>query len=231
MCVELPKLRIVYMAVPKAACTSVKTALAGIDDSSPISAEDIQHDSDIVHKHYNTSRFRPHRWNPYCDGTWWRFSVVRDPLQRLLSVYTNRVVGLRELHNSPRLRKQTELSLDPDPDFFLQNIRGYMALASSIKHHALPTRLFIGPKPIRFDRIYRVDELDVLAEDLSAKSGKQVVIPRANKSKNALSLADLNETTINFLKQHLAEDYDHLGDYFSNPFDAPLVAPRLAAHS
>lgn len=219
MCVVLPQLRIVYMPIPKAACTSVKAALSSIDDDSPISGEDIQKNSKVVHRHYQTTRFRPHRWEPYCDGTWWRFSVVRDPLKRLLSVYSNRVVGLRELHNSPRLRAQSSLPLDPDPDFFFQNLKSYMDLSSSIKHHALPARLYIGPKPMKFDRIYRTDEIKVLADDLSAKVGREVVVPRFNESKKSISMQDLNTKTVASLKDRLAEEYEHLGDYFTNPFD------------
>lgn len=219
MCVELSQLRIVYMPVPKAACTSVKAALSSIDDGSPISAEDIQKNSTVVHRYYQTSRFRPHRWEPYCDGTWWRFSVVRDPLKRLLSVYSNRVVGLRELHNSPRLRAQKTLPLDPDPDFFFQNLKKYMDLSSSIKHHALSARLYIGPKPIKFDKIYRTDEIDVLAKDLSAKAGRTVVVPRFNESKSTIALNDLDEKTVRHLEERLQEQYDHLSDYFTNPFE------------
>ncbi|MFW2590125.1 sulfotransferase family 2 domain-containing protein [Sagittula sp. SSi028] len=219
MCVELPQLRIVYMPIPKAACSSVKAALASIDENSPITLEDIQNNDLVVHEHYKTSRHRPHRWEPYCDGTWWRFSVVRDPLKRLLSVYTNRVVALRELHNSRRIRAQSALTPDPDPDFFFQNLKEYMALSSSIKHHALPAWLFIGPQPINFDRIYRTDELGLLADDLSEKAGKQVTIPKLNKSEKSLEIGDLNAKTVDFLREHLAPQYEHLSDYYRNPFE------------
>ncbi|WP_413860108.1 sulfotransferase family 2 domain-containing protein [Tateyamaria sp.] len=67
-----------------------------------------------VHSIYATQRFRRHQvQNFFC------FTVVRDPLNRLLGVYTNRVVRLRELHNCRKIkRRRVNLTADPDPDYF-----------------------------------------------------------------------------------------------------------------
>ncbi|WP_413821694.1 sulfotransferase family 2 domain-containing protein [Tateyamaria sp.] len=104
------------MAVPKAACSSIKAALAVIDPTQdttdPMTLEQKQ-----VHNIYPTQRFRMHRWDQVLD--YFRFTVVRDPLKRLLGVYTNRVVGLRKLHNCRKIKRgRVNLTADPDPDYF-----------------------------------------------------------------------------------------------------------------
>ncbi|MEP4248850.1 sulfotransferase family 2 domain-containing protein [Tateyamaria sp.] len=90
------------MAVPKAACSSIKAALAAIDPTQDTS-DPMAFGQKQVHSIYATQRFRRHRWDQVQD--FFRFTVVRDPLKRLLGVYTNRVVGLRELHNCRKINE------------------------------------------------------------------------------------------------------------------------------
>lgn len=219
MVVALPALKIAYMPVPKAACTSVKGALALIDPDTDITLDELAQRHEAAHALYPTMRFRLHRWQNY-EG-WWRFTVLRDPLSRLLSVYTDRVVGRDELRNSPKLRRQTELTLEPDPDFFFQNIRAYMPLSSVIKHHALPTKLFVGDDLHVYDEVYTLDRLTDLQRDLSERSGQTVVLPRHNKSKMRLSYDDLQPKTQAVIRDFLAPEYDHLSDYFTAPYGSP----------
>ena len=203
------------MAVPKAACTSVKAALARLDPEVTIPPE-----KDITvftwHGIYPTRRFRPHRWEEY-EG-WWRFTVVRDPAKRLMSVYTNRIAQMNELKNSRKLRDgRFDLPTDPDPDFFFQNLEAYKQASSMIKHHALGAWLFTGRKPLKYDRVYRIEDLADLAADLTERTGQKVEFPRKNKSAMALQLSDLKPGTIDSLRPFLNREYDHLSDYYENP--------------
>ncbi|MBW4707710.1 sulfotransferase family protein [Roseobacter sp. YSTF-M11] len=208
--------KIAYMAVPKAACTSVKAALASIDPGAPVTLEQVAQDHDLIHKAYHTRRFRPHRWRKYSD--WWRFTVVRDPLKRLLAVYSDRVDGRKDLLKSPRIRRQSDVTDDPDPDFFFQNIETYMQLSSVIKHHALPTRLFVGVQPLDFDAVYTVARIPDLQKDLSARVGHPVTVPRFNSSKRPLRLDDLTPRTQAVIGTFLQPEYEHLAAYYDNPF-------------
>lgn len=216
MVVAVKEHRIAYMPVPKAACSSVKATLALLDPDVDVSLDEMSKDNKAIHKIYPTMRFRPHRWEGY--ENWWKFTVIRDPLKRLLAVYTDRVVAKQELHNSPKLKAQTEFSIEPDPDFFFQNLKSYMRLSSTVKHHALPTRLFVGPKPLRYDHVFTTSQLDLLAEALSEQTGQTVTIPRFNSSKEQLELSGLQPKTQATLKDILLEEYDHLSDFFENPF-------------
>lgn len=208
--------KIAYMAVPKAGCTTVKAALARIDPTVTIPPED-EINVNTWHAIYPTRRFRPFRWEQYED--YWRFCVVRDPAKRLMSCYTNRVVHFRELHNSRKLRRPqfAHLSKDPDPDFFFQHLKEYMTASSVIKHHALGIDLFIGPLPLKYDRVYRTEEMDQLGKDLSQRTGQAVEMKRENSSDMKLDVMDLKPETRDSLRERLDKQYAHLSDYYQNP--------------
>lgn len=145
--------------------------------------------------------------------------MVRDPLKRLLAVYTNRVVALRELHNCRNIKcGRANLPADPDPDFFFQNLGGYTAVASSIKHHALPTVVFTGSDLNRYSRVYRTSEIPSLADDLICIADMDITVPHFNSSAGTLELSDLKPQTCRALAERLEHEYRHLEGYFSNPF-------------
>lgn len=215
MVVAIAAHKIAYMPVPKAACSSVKAALGAIDPETSLSVPDLKTDVSSVHTTFKTRRFRQHRWRMY-EG-WWRFAVVRDPLSRLLSVYSDLVLGRQELHQSPNLRDQSILPVDPDPDFFFQHLDRYIQQASSVKHHTLRYRIFLGPTPFAFDRIYKVGELPELAQRLSDISGQKVEIPRLNSSVEKLKVDDLRPETLGFIREYLRDDYKKLADFYTSP--------------
>ncbi|WP_425039350.1 sulfotransferase family 2 domain-containing protein [Primorskyibacter sp. S187A] len=216
MAIAVPAHKIAYMALPKAGCSTVKRMLALIDPDVDLPPRETW-TADTWHAIYPTARFRPHRWDGFQD--YWRFAVVRDPVKRLLSVYTNRVVQLGDLHNSRRLRRPefSHLSRDPDPDFFFLHLDAYYEASSVIKHHVLPCELFIGPKPFRYDRVFKTEQIGELAEELGRRSGKSVDISRENSSEMRLDLDDLQPRTIDAIRPLLEREYAHLDAYYANP--------------
>lgn len=217
MTAALPALKIVYRALPKAACSSVKAGLALIDPDQNLTLEQIQQDQDLVHGVYQTSRFRADHWENYTG--WWRFTVVRDPLKRLFSAYTDRVIKRRNLHDSRQIRSgKFDLPTDPDADFFFQNLPDYMRASSVIKHHVLPTHMFIGPKPLDYDRVYPVEDIAGLEAELSERVGQPFQVPRFNTSSARLSYFDLQPATQAAIREYLAPDYDLLDNYYQPPW-------------
>lgn len=215
MVISVDAYKIAYMALPKAGCSTVKAALAQIDPDVTLPPAD-RIDVHTWHAIYPTRRFRPHRWKPYQD--YWRFAVVRDPARRLMSVYTNRVVEMQDLHNCRSiLRGKVDLPKDPDPDFFFANLMAYCSASSVIRHHVLGAELFLGPKPLRFDRVYKTEELDIFAQDLAARVGKPVDLPHENRSDLTLRLDDLKYGTVRNIRNLLATEYRYLSDFYDSP--------------
>lgn len=213
MAVVVDPHKLAYMPVPKAACSSVKAALAVVDPRVDHGREIFAADPTVVHRIYPTLRFRRHRWVAYHD--FFRFTVIRDPLQRLLSVYSDLVAG-RDMIRTARSFKRGNPSLpsDPDPDFFFRHLDEYAALVSVIKHHALPQIVFTGPKLERFSKVYRTAEIDALAADLSELTGTMVKVPRMNRSRRALEFSDLSPTGQAALRARLEPEYAHLAQHY-----------------
>jgi len=215
--VVVPTYKIAYMAIPKAACSSVKAALARIDPDVTIPPEAAT-DFQVWHRIYPTRRYNKNRWQSYRDPEWFSFTVVRDPAKRLMAAYTNRVVELRELHNSRRLQRgDFDLPMDPDPDFFFQHLDEYREASSSVKHHTFLTSAFTGPLPWKFTKVYRTQDLGDLARDLSDRVGQGVVIPRENASTTRLDVRDLSDKTKDALRPRFERDYAHLAEFYDNP--------------
>ena len=132
--------------------------LSRIDPTVPQIKDGRRGNLQNLHRVYPTMRFRVHRWKDY--QGWWRIAVVRDPIKRLMSLYTDCIDQKRYLFNSPNMARQRRLPLNPDPNFFFTHLDRYMAQASVIKHHALPAAL---AAPI--DDIVGADEFDNLVVD------------------------------------------------------------------
>lgn len=216
MPITVPAHKIAYMALPKAGCSTAKRALAQIDPDAEIPPAEAQ-DVYTWHNLYPTVRFRPHRWEAVSDH--WRFTVVRDPIKRLMSVYTNRVVQFRDLENSRKLKtwEFAHLPKDPDPDMFFVNLEEYLRASSVIRHHVLPAEVFLGRDLKTYDRIYRTEELGQLAADLTGRTGIAVDLTRENRSETALRFEDLAPATRVSLHRRLMREYRLLRDFYDNP--------------
>ena len=215
MVVVIQDLKVAYAAVPKAGCSSVKAMLAQLDPQ--VDVPETVPDNRLYHSLYPTRRFRRRRF-PLAEGMF-SFTVVRDPIRRLMSVYTNRVADKRDLYNSRKLRKRRVLPRDPDPDTFFQNLPLYCRLSSVIRHHVLPTAIFTGRDLNRYDNVFRTDQIDDLAATLGSHCGGDVRPARANRSKSKLAFDDLKPETRDAIRPHLMGEYRHLRGYIDNPFD------------
>jgi hypothetical protein len=209
--------KIAYMALPKAACSSVKKALASIDENVVESAlPEFEYDYDKWHSIYPTQRFRPHRWEVVPDD-WFSFTVIRDPVKRLMACYTNRVLERGELKHSRKIKNGVfDLPVEPDPDFFFQNLEGYRQASSAVKHHSMHTWLFTGPDLNVYKKVYTTEKLGNLVVDLNQWTKTSVKIGLENKSTMKLTLDDLKPETIAALTPWLCLEYGFLLKYYED---------------
>lgn len=225
MVIAIDAHKLAYMALPKAGCSSVKEALARLDPSVKL-PKPKKIDVYTWHTLYPTRRFRQHRFQRYEDS--WRFCVVRDPVKRLLSVYTNRVVQFGDLRRSKKMRQGRDwlrgIPREPDPDTFFQNLSIYKRASSSVKHHAIDAWLFVGPDLRAYNKVYKTEELDQLAYDLSLLTRQPVAMPRGNPSELKLNLDDLQDKTIDAIRPFLDGEYGFLSEFYDNPLGARVHA-------
>lgn len=220
MAITVAAHKLAFMALPKAGCTSVKRALAQVD---PEVTQADTPDVDTWHRVYQTRRFHEKRWAAVADH--WKFCVVRDPIKRLMSCYSDLVAKRDLLEHSKQLRRYKHLTTQPDPDYFFTHFDAYAHASSVVKHHVLPAFIFLGPElKAHYDRVYRTDEMDQLGRDLSRRTGTLVRIPHSNKTTRNLQIDDLLDETIDILRPFLDAEYAYFRGFFRNP-----LGPRIHA--
>ncbi|MFQ5438405.1 MAG: sulfotransferase family 2 domain-containing protein [Paracoccaceae bacterium] len=202
----LPRQGIAYFPVRKAATTSVNAALRKL--VAP---------GDPTRKTTRTSMSaRQRRLAKGC----FKFTVVRDPVSRLLSCYGNRVEYHKDLSATfldRTLVRAIGRDPHPDADTFFQNLRAYCMINDKIWRHTRLQRLVIGTDLGFFDAIYRISELDKLASDLSARVGQDIVFERLQTGGPKTRFEDLSRASQESVLRFTAPDYRLLHDFFTPP--------------
>ena len=214
MPVRIANTQLVYVPVPKIACTSIKFAI--LDQCSPDTAE-ILRASDLpgkgVHGIFPSVAMRPKfAMMAMSPLTKW-FCVVRDPLRRFVSGYRNRILHHRDLEALDRsVFEHAGLSPNPDPDEFAMNLGRYAEISGSTKHHFGPLCMFLGHRPRMFHRIFCISEIDEIANYMAAYGGP-AEIPHEQTGGPKMSVKDLSPNSIAHLQAYYSNDYRVWGPY------------------
>ena len=213
MTVILEKHRLAYVAVPKAACTSIKSMFFEIENGFTFNQFTSNGRKWHIHRIYPSVPFGKLPHNTLGDHS--RLSLVRDPVRRLLSCYSNRILHHRELSRAKagKVLRQADLAPDPDIATFIGNLDAYRAAVRSIDHHARPMVDFLGTDPDYFTRVYRFEELGDFAEDVRRLTGTQVELGRKQTGGPKIDPDTLSAKQVAFLKEYYAADYAAFGAY------------------
>ena len=124
-----------------------------------------------------------------------RFALVRDPVRRFLSGYSNRVLHYRELSIEAAGRELLHEGLPPDPDIetFVENYIGYLRCSKPLARHFLKQQKFIGNDPGYFERIFRLERVGELVDFVNGECGTQAVMPRLQTGGPKLDFHALGE--------------------------------------
>ncbi|MEJ2622688.1 MAG: sulfotransferase family 2 domain-containing protein, partial [Candidatus Thiodiazotropha sp.] len=180
----LDKHKIAYFSIPKSASTSMKLVLYFLKHGKEWTG-----DPDRVHPQFPTYPISDEDFQAVQD--YWKFTIVRDPISRLLSSYGNRVHFHSDIVRdaAPRLQDKlifllfrNELSLRPKYDDYFINLKKYQELSYSIWHHTTSVSTFIGSDLSRLSRIYRIEDIPNLENELTVRTGMQVALPREQTS-------------------------------------------------
>lgn len=208
--------RIAYFPVPKIANTSIKAAFYRIEEGRDWLPD--PEASRELGRRYRTKPMSPIERRRAAGH--WKFAVVRDPVERLLSAYQNRVVELRDVARSSQsvtLARLFRVSVEPDIDEFIARLSTYRLISDRIRRHTNSQRHYLGRDLGYFDRVFRIGELDVLAGELSDRTGLAVELPRHQRSQSTLLFADLAPATKQKALAHLREDYELLRGLYETP--------------
>jgi hypothetical protein len=212
--VILDKQKLTYVAVPKVACTSIKTMFFSVENDFPFRRFSANGRDFHIHTVYPSVTFDRLPQPRIAGHT--RLAVVRDPIRRFLSCYSNRVVNLRNLSQKAAGPRLAAAGLPPDPDLptFVANLEAYAAAVPDIHHHALPQVDFLGSDPAFYARVFGMGELDAFLAEVERVTGRSgLVIPRLQTGGPKIEPDALSATERAKLVQFYAADTAIYGRY------------------
>ena len=100
-----------------------------------------------------------------CPEGYFTFCLVRDPVERIVSVYNNRIMHHKKL-GLPRRETQnamnTGLAVRPTINYFINNLEKYQSAVPDIRWHSLPQSHFLGQDITIYNKVFKLDEMDSL---------------------------------------------------------------------
>lgn len=211
----LPEKRLAVFFSPKAAGTSVRAFLFELENGFPLRSfqfQGIRQDlTTLANRLLVNNRFRLVDHAAIADYE--RIALVRDPVRRVLSAYSNRVVHYGELSQQAAGPALEAAGLAPDPDFdlFMANITGYMRCSMSIARHLSHQDAFLGKSKDYFTRIFRVEDMASFEAWMNERFGTTSSVPRLQEGGPKLDFWSLSAETrrrvIDFVRPSVIFDW------------------------
>jgi hypothetical protein len=212
------RLRIVYQPIPKNACTTIKTMLFHADAGRPFDIAAQSSAAEVyIHQIYPTNPADPARL-AYFDR-YDMIVVLRDPLERFISGYRNRIATYYDILATTRARPEAARMLEaarlpatPDINTFATRLPFYMRVCATTAHHVRPQAHYaraILALPSA-GRARRMEDLPAIAALFSERAGFEVPLPHLQTAGNTLEVDTLTRTSRAVLQRVYAEDWNLL---------------------
>lgn len=214
--IYLPDQELIYIPIPKNACTSIMHALYEIEFEEQYSHRDHRKEGyRDIHDYYQKRRHSftgAEKLKGREDVT--IFAVIRDPVKRLISCYRNRVVDLKDLESTKEELRQKGLPLEPDLNNFVLNLAEYRKANKIIEHHSRPQGKFLDGTLDYLERVYPIKKLDECMGWLKTFK-PDLEIRRAKSGGSSFSLKDLSGEALEAAIAFYRQDYELLNEYFT----------------
>lgn len=221
--ISVERSQVHYFPIPKVACSTLKFIFHELVTGEPFDPEGRQ-PLTAIHKRFLDD---PACWltpekASRLEG--FRFAVVRDPVDRFLSGYKNRILQFADLTSSRLTRsliRQAGEPLEPSLEQFAERLTFYSRVSPIIAYHFKPQWSYLGD-PRHRPALYDLHDLPKLADDLSQLFGRDIRFEQANKS--ASPSGGVSETVLRSVLRHYAEDYRYFSDLYTPPDIRRFVA-------
>ena len=202
MPIVLAELGIAYHPSPKCGCTSIKSALYKLVKGRDYE-EDATSAKPYIHHAWGTFPFKPVR------GHYYRFCVVRDPVERFLSAYRNRVLQHGQLAPHHLGANPRGLPANPDLRTFVERLEEYREISVEIAHHTDPQVSFVGHDPAYYSRVFHFADLPALPAMLEQDTGHRLIMPHLQKGL-AKAPVELDARHRKVLERYYVDDFAFL---------------------
>lgn len=196
-----------FKFLPKSASTTVLRALYFLN-----------HDRVF---HFEDNGFGVHRWGRLKSGNLSdvsnRLIIIRDPVKRFLSGYSNRVSSHKELRKenirNRSVRKRIKV-FDPTLHQFINDFNVYMEVPV-ISHHFRPISDHLAGVSLSFySHVVKIEDMDSIHNLLQQAFGKECDFPREQSSKK-IPLGILTYQQLCKITDFYSADYKLLEGYYS----------------
>jgi CRISPR/Cas system-associated exonuclease Cas4 (RecB family) len=216
--IYLPKQEVIYIPIKKNASTSVEQALHEIEYGCLFNTDLPEYGGyDGIHEYY---QLRPHAFTSVNvlkkQTKLTRFAIIREPINRLISCYHNRVVDEGRLAKNRKALQRINLPAEPDLNTFVINLKKYRKMNKNIEHHSRPQSDFLGGTIQYLDYIYTMKKIPELFAFLR-KYKPDLVMRKRRSSDMEISMDDLSQQALEKAIHFYRKDYQLLHDYFSPP--------------
>lgn len=172
-----PKKKLLFIPIPKCGSSSVKNyfteALFGKTYGETVHFQHPELYRTITPEDLKTT---------YAD--YYSFSVVRDPVSRLVSYYMRNVFNRSLRREAHQEESFMDIPTQPGPFQFVLFFHQYRQLFKDFRHHTDPIDGFLGPFHKSLSRIYQMSELPELQARLSEAYGREISDDRSMVSRD-----------------------------------------------
>lgn len=216
--------RVAYFSVPKIACTSLKIFFWELEHGRRFEEQIVRrrlarllglsYPRNAIHQQsgfgsvpFNRTQFIPEDYA--------RIVVVRDPLSRLRSAWSNKVRRDRFERNSEAdMLRRNGLSLNPTLGELVDNWDRYRRLSRPARIHTELISTYTGADLAYYDRVFVIEQLAELEEYLAERIGRPITLPRKNETSRENRSFALTSTQVSRVREILKPDYDLLSRYY-----------------
>ncbi|MEP5418792.1 MAG: sulfotransferase family 2 domain-containing protein [Lentilitoribacter sp.] len=217
MAILLKTKGILFVPAAKIACTSIKKFFFHIENGREFEPMTINGNKINAHKLYKSGMLA--RILPAAElEKLYRVTLVRDPIKRFLSAYSNRVNFHKELSVKKAGENLKNLDLQPDPDIhlFIERFDEYKKANRSINRHTMPLVEFLGADPGYYNKIYCISEIEDFRQDIVQRVGMDLKMPYAQTGGKKVDINTLSESEIDKIRQLYKEDYETYGSFIKS---------------
>jgi glycosyltransferase involved in cell wall biosynthesis/uncharacterized coiled-coil protein SlyX len=222
--------KLLYVATPKVACTSLKwwfatlegyaKSLHDINDSAESDPDLVVHESHKVAPHV-TGLSNECLTQALTSDEYFRFAVVRNPYERIFSAWQSKVILQEPLQIGRyvnfdffHLPMKSRQDIAPAFESFLEHLACNEA-PTFWDHHWTPQVSLLRPDVIKYSQIAKIETPDLLRESLRRWFSGHVPDPfaarRANQSLIPFQPEFLSKRSVELLRVMYADDFDVLG--------------------
>jgi len=195
--------KLVYYQVPKNGSTTIANMFNQADgltvpqEELSITGRDNGYSYKITHVQTNAQG--PLHYEPVdCDIS---FAVKRDPIERFISNYNNRII----FHNDLGRELPGKPLVTPSVDDFIKNFDSYIT-QHWIKIHFLPQHYYGGDTK-DLTKIFTLQQMSEVAAMIAPLSGKDIKVYHLQQGGNINKL-HLSADNIAWIKKYYEVDYD-----------------------